>query len=293
MTNVENTNLDQAPIIWVSSEENTNIWGVINSLFKTSDQEINKNLTPDTINDDSLKLIDKILPGLGEIIAGLAVIPSLFGLKWLWESIKKEGISKAKSPTVENIQSNLTYARNEYIWPYSVEYYDQMKTAQKLGSEVVWKPFVVKLWKTGLCWAWVRGILTTYMWFSWFPNSWANGEKRDTILEKNNVTDKTWKKVEFKKVKVKTPYDAKPWAIIPYEADAILWTSARKKYWHIEVKWSDGNYYFDTKAHTPWGSARVSLAKAKDMSAEEYKEKTWFQWYVYYPVIEWEINQVA
>lgn len=287
-----NANLDQAPIIWASSEENNTIWGAINSLFKTSDQEINKNLTPDTINDDSLKLIDKFLPGLGEIIAGLAVIPSLFGLKWLWESIKKEGISKATSSTVENVQSNPNNSQNEYIWPYSLEYYEEMKTAQKLWQQVV-EYWPYKQNHKNYCWAGVRSILTSYMWFSGFPNRGANGEKRDTILEENYITSQDWKKVEFKKVKVKTPYEAKPWAIIPYEANAELWTDARKGAGHVEIKWSDGNYYFDVKWSQPWGSAKVSLDQANAMTAKEYKQKTWFQWYVYYPVLAWELDNVA
>ncbi len=244
---------------------------------------------------------------------------ALWKLKQQIEQQKKLNIElalqKAKNNTAQNVQSNPTqnaqskpvqinslqenthyeyddFSDNNYVWPYSLEWYQQRKTAQKLAKVVVENgPY--KQSRKNNCGAGVRAILHHYMWFNGFPTSWANWETRDTILEQRYITTNNWKKVKFEKRKVKTPYEAKPWAIIPYEANAELWSPARKKYGHIEVKWSDWNYYFDRKGKSPWWSARVSFAEAQKMTAEEYRRKTWFQGYVYYPVIEWELDQVA
>ncbi len=224
---------------------------------------------------------------------------ALWKLKQQIERQQKFNIELAiqwvKSSKYNQVRSNLSHEINrydEYIWPYSLEYYDKMKTAQKLGDIIV-KKWPIKQSSENYCGAGVRSILTRYMWFSWFPTSWANWETRDTILEERNITTHNWKRVIFKKVEVKSPYDAKAWCVIPYEANAELWTPARKKSGHVEIKWNDWNYYFDRKGLTPWWSARVSFAEAKKMTAEEYRRKTGFQGYVYYPVIEGELEQAA
>ncbi len=198
--------------------------------------------------------------------------------------------SKLENSKLEDnkLEDNNEYDIDKYIWPYSLEYYEQMHTAHKLAN-IIAKKWPIRQSSKNYCGAGVRSLLTKYMWFSWFPTSWAHGKIRDTILEERVITTKEWKMVKFIKEKVKTPYEAKPWAVIPYEAYAELWTSARKQSGHVEIKWSDWKYYFDLKASMPWWSARVSFAEAQKMTAEEYRKKTWFQGYVYYPVIEGEI----
>ncbi len=68
------------------------------------------------------------------------------------------------------------------------------------------------------------------------------------------------------------PKDAFPWEIVVFNEDALIWSKARKNYWHVEIKWSDGQYHSYYDSYKPWWSSHAS----ENWDPWLYKKLTWF-----------------
>lgn len=140
-------------------------------------------------------------------------------------------------------------------------------TAKTLGDYLVRKGPA----RTGenMCWAAVHSILTSFG-IRWLPG--ANGEDWDSLMnERPN---------QFKKVRINHPSEALPWGILVYQ-DSERWSAANKEHWHVEIKWSNGKYYFYLANDNPGWSGGKSWTKGPD----QFKKESGFIWYAYYPII--------
>lgn len=115
------------------------------------------------------------------------------------------------------------------------------------------------------CWAllnkfWFRKIL---------PQSGRDWKNWDTILER-------YASQYFDKVPVSHPDQAPAGSVIVFNENARLGSSARKKYWHVEIKGSDWKYYSYYKSVNAWWSSRTN-----EKNPQKYKKLTWFTGYAY------------
>jgi hypothetical protein len=117
------------------------------------------------------------------------------------------------------------------------------------------------------------------------PVTWRDGYRWEKFLDKW-VQQKT-----FVKVKIDHPNEAKPWGIVVYRKWA-LWSIERIKYWHVEIKWGDWNYYSYYKSDILWWSTfntskleyEKKVIKGTIQNPYLFKEITGFTGYVYYPI---------
>lgn len=119
------------------------------------------------------------------------------------------------------------------------------------------------------CWAAVRELLKQYG-ITGLPESWADGKNWENILNA--------KSGQFVKMPLNHPDDAYPWAILVFDGSGSEWSAMNKKYWHVEIKWSDGKYYSYYESVNPGWSAAVN-----EKNPSKYQELTGFIWYAYYP----------
>jgi len=113
----------------------------------------------------------------------------------------------------------------------------------------------------------------------WWNSTWEiknSRELNDAWIDINNIINDN---IEVKIRDINYPKDALAWEILVYneDAQASSATNARRKFWHVEIKWNDNNYYSYYKSSIPWGSAKVS----ENISAAEYARLTWFNWKAY------------
>lgn len=144
--------------------------------------------------------------------------------------------------------------------------------------------------KEWYCGRWVKNILTAFG-IEWLP--WANGKDRDEsqLLESDRGFSHNGKVIKFVKVPIDTPYDAIQWAVVVYDEDATSGsaTDARKKRWHVEIKWADDQFYSYYKSERAGGSAKLDHDANTDQQLAQqdpqtYQQQTWFTGYAYYPV---------
>lgn len=132
---------------------------------------------------------------------------------------------------------------------------------------------VVKKWPANTwddsCWAAVRELLESY-WIKDLPQYGANGKEWERILnERPN---------QFVKMRINHPDEAYPWAILIYDGSGIKWSEMNKKFGHVEIKWSDWNYYSFYKSEmSAWS------AKTTEKDPQQYADQTGFIGYAYYP----------
>ena len=125
-------------------------------------------------------------------------------------------------------------------------------------------------WSKNSCGASVWNALIN-MWFKWMPRNWRDGYKFEGFL--NDRPN------QFKKVAVNNPWEVKEWWIIVYGKWARLWTSTRRNFGHVEIRWADGDFYSYYWSSKPAGSSKAARYENKD----QYKQDTWFIGYAYYP----------
>lgn len=168
-----------------------------------------------------------------------------------------------------SIVNNTTININKSIKKTPQELSEKLK--QPNLSTEFWK-WLVKIWPANTwnnsCWRAIKILLKNFwmeIWIdSWHWYYWEN------ILNNRST--------QFKKVQVNNIDDVKPWWIIVYWKNAGKWSEARKKYWHVEIKWANNLYYSYYSSKFPGGSTRTS-----EKDPEKFKKITWFIWYVYYP----------
>lgn len=117
------------------------------------------------------------------------------------------------------------------------------------------------------------GILLNRFGIEALPQSWRDGKNWDEIL---NPRVQSW---QFKKIPIKHPDEAGPWAILVYNDWSELGSAMNKQYGHVEIKWSDGKYYSYYEWNRAWWSAANNV---KD--PEEYMRLTSFAGFAYYPI---------
>jgi hypothetical protein len=170
-------------------------------------------------------------------------------------------VSWMKLEIVKNIEWLLYTPLARELWKYSVRKFSYWKTLAT-GT-------------TG-CGKWTGDTLTSFgvRWFT-MEEFWSS---RDWYLWKW-VLDEAVEDGQMIRVKVNHPDEAKPGAIIPYNKGALLWTSKRRLYWHVEIKGEDGMYRHAVPMSVPAGSSHTS-----EKNPAKYMKLTWFYGYVYYPV---------
>ena len=103
--------------------------------------------------------------------------------------------------------------------------------------------------------------------------------------------DEWVKKATFVKVPISHPKEAITWGIVVYNRWA-LWSEMRAIYWHVEIKWNDGEYYSYYKSPRPgwssyWSTTSRYERKVIDGSISNpklFQELTGFTGYAYYPL---------
>lgn len=205
------------------------------------------------------------------------------------DNIKKESSSTEKLN--DQIESTLTKEFGDWV---STE----------------WLKFLGKTWKNS-CWKWFSNLINKFLKTKWIKKAlninlnrhWANF---DTILEwwkwistNNPFIIWNWMKIEslneLKKImnienalnekivitkrKIDFPKNAKPWEVLVYNwwATANKTSRARRKYWHVEVKWSDWDYYSYYWWNEPWWSSKIP----EKWDPKRYSRMTWFTWFAY------------
>lgn len=112
-----------------------------------------------------------------------------------------------------------------------------------------------------------------------FVSTYDWKETRQKDLKNNlNVWRVLDKRIKFEKIDIDFPKEAIPWDILVYKAWSSEWSGPRKKYWHVEIVWSDGMYYYN-EGHNKaaWSASKVP----QEWNPETYSKKTWFTWYAY------------
>ena len=117
------------------------------------------------------------------------------------------------------------------------------------------------------------GILLNRFGIEALPQSGRDGKNWDDIL---NPRVQSW---QFKKIAIRHPDEAGPWAVLVYDGSGQLWTDANKNYGHVEIKWSDSKYYSYYEWNRAWGSAATT-----EKWPEAYRVLTGFTGYAYYPI---------
>lgn len=126
-------------------------------------------------------------------------------------------------------------------------------------------------YKKNSCGASVGNLLIEYG-IPNMPRSGRHGKNWDTICETPPVSQ------YFEKVPCDLPTDAPAWSICVYNENATLWSSARRRWWHVEMRWGDGRFYSYYASQNPGGSARSKIT-----DPQEYQRLTGFTGYVYQP----------
>jgi len=118
------------------------------------------------------------------------------------------------------------------------------------------------------CWASCWDAMTNF-WIRGLPQYWRDWYKWKWFLEARPN--------QFTRVAISHPNEAKPGWIVTYWQNAERWTNVRKKYWHVEIKGLDWDFYSYYHSNIPGGSSRSQA------TWNQYKRHTWFEWFAYYP----------
>lgn len=121
------------------------------------------------------------------------------------------------------------------------------------------------------CWA----LLNAFWFRSILPQTGRDGKNWDSILEKYPVNQ------YFNKVAVSHPDKAPAGSVLVFNEWAKRWSSARKKYGHVEIKWANNNYYSYYESPNAGGSSRTA-----EKNPEKYKKETGFTGFAY--VYNWK-----
>ena len=117
------------------------------------------------------------------------------------------------------------------------------------------------------------GMLLNRFWIKDLPQAERNGKNWTRFL-----TDR-WD--QFKKVAIRHPDEASAWAILVYDGSWELGSDMNKKFWHVEIKWSDMWYYHYLKSNeSAWSAHKWD----KEKDPIKYRDLTGFTGYAYYPV---------
>ena len=218
---------------------------------------------------------------------------------------KKQAEMNSQTEDNNTVENNAETINENIESPLSKEFW-----------EWITKEWVKLLWRTwkNSCWEAVALLFDTFLRKKWLwkwiklssARNWANF---DSILDSWNISKenpfiiqwewrtykitneselrKSWvditkvlnEKIEIKKRKIDFPKDAKSWEIVVYneDADSRRASSARKRFWHVEVKWDNGMFYSYYKSSKAWWSA----SEKQSGSPEDYRRLTGFTWYAY------------
>lgn len=250
-----------------------------------------------------LAIYDWMILNIEELNYEIEQVP--WTMPWkLYEQVQTEEYSTRPRKRHESILQESQIVQNEQI-NESIETNLSREFWEWLQNE--WEKHIWRTWANS-CWVAVYKLIDTFMrsrsirgsFGIWYQRHWANFDSILTweisndnpfILQRWNNTaridnayelENSWinldtiinKNLEVKTRYIDFPKDARAWEILVYNenAQSSRATNTRKIYWHVEIKWSDNNYYSYYKSNMPWWSAREN----QNISAQEYARLTWF-----------------